>query len=164
MPPIEPVRFLVSFIVLAVCLAWGCGPSEQGAEAEAEIAGLVDGAVEAARTGDARALGELISDDYEDREGRDRRSMELLLRTLLGRYPYLVVVASGLEVQSISRGLATAEMTLNLAGRDGSRPLPAALDADRLRLRLALRRDGKQWRVTRAEWGEAGAAAGGHAN
>jgi len=121
---------------------------------------MVDAAAAAAGSGDAAALGAMISDEYADREGRDRRAMTFLLRTLLGRYPDLLVVISDLEVQPLSGELATASMTLTLAGRDGARPFLAGLDADRLRLRLALRRDGREWRVTRAEWGDVGGPAG----
>jgi len=116
---------------------------------------MVDSAVDAARAGDARALAGMISEEYEDGEGRDRRAIAFLLRSLLGRYPSLIVIVGDLEVEPLSAELATAEMTLILAGRDAGLPLPAGLDGDRLRMRLALGRERGDWRVTRADWGPA---------
>lgn len=139
-----------SWLAVAVCLLCACGRSPDGVPGE--IASVVDNAVEAAGAGDAVALTAMISADYQDGDGRDRRAMAFLLRTLLGRYPGVLAVVPDLRVQPLSGDLATADMTLILAGRDRERPLPAGIDADRLRLRLALRREGREWRVTRAEW------------
>ncbi len=152
---IEFQRLRVAWLVVAIALISGCdGP---GPGPEAEISQLVDTAVDAARTGNATALGEMVSDRYQDPQGRDRRAVVFLLRTLLGRYPNLLVVVRDLQVQPVSAALATAEMTLAVVGRDGSRSLPASIDADRVRIRLALERDGGDWRVTRAEWTRGGA-------
>jgi hypothetical protein len=140
----------------------GCGRAEP--DVEKEISQLIDAAIAAARSGDAVALAAMISDQYEDQQGRNRRVMSFFLRSLLGRYPQLFVVASDVQVRQVSGELATAQMTLMLAGKDGSRPLPAGLDADRLHLRLALTRYGTEWRVTRADWGEVGNASGSRMN
>ena len=119
---------------------------------ESEIARLVESAARAAEAGDRAALADMVSRDYEDDAGRDQRAVAFLVRTWLGRYPGLLVVVSDLRVEALSTELANARMTVNLLGRDGSRPLLAGLDAERLRLRVALRREGDRWRVTRADW------------
>ena len=104
----------------------------------------------------ARALAARIAPDYEDGEGRDRRVIALTIRTLLGRYPHHLALVDDLQIQVISRELATARMMVSLVGRDGSSPLLQGVDADRLRLDLAFRRAGDDWLVTRASWGSRG--------
>jgi len=149
-------------LTLAVVILAACGPSPQ--DAEAEITALVEMASEAVRQGDFAGLHELLSDDYEDAEGRDNRAMRFLIRSWLGRYPDIFVVVTDLQVRPISRELATADMAVNVLARESGRPLPVGLDADRLPLRLALRREGDGWRVTRADWGRNGRPAGGTTN
>ena len=162
-PARAPSRVLAkaSLSLAAVMLA-GCGPSPQ--DAEEEIAALVETASEAVRQGDFAGLHELLSDDYEDAEGRDNRAMRFLVRSWLGRYPGIFVVVTDLQVRPISRELATANMVVNVLARESGRPLPVGLDADRLPLRLALRREGDEWRVTRADWGRNGSPADGTTN
>jgi hypothetical protein len=149
-------RHRILALVLVTFLGYACGPSGEGVESE--ITRLVDSGAEAVKSGDARSLATRISTEYEDDQGRDRRAMIFMLRALLARYPDVFVLVRDLRVRPLSGELATADMILLLAGRDSARPLPAGLDADRLRLRLALRRYGQEWKVTRAEWGKAGIA------
>lgn len=149
-------RFLRHVGLVAVAfLVTGCGRAAQ--DAEGEIAALVETAVDAAETGDAEALQAMISSAYEDGEGRDRRAIGFLVRTWLGRYPNLLVMISDLRVEPVTTQLATARMSVTLLGRDGRRPLLSGVDADRLHLRLALRRESGDWRITRAAWDRHGA-------
>jgi hypothetical protein len=83
---------------------------------------------------------------------------------LLGRYRNVLVSVSNLRIQLISSELATADMTVSLLARDSGRPVLTGIDADRIPLRLALRREGGEWRVTRAEWRERGPAGSGFSN
>lgn len=135
-------------MLLGVALAAGCGPSADDPRAGVEA--LVERAVAAAEDGDYRALLELVARDYEDGAGRDRRQVGFYLRTLFGRYPGVTVAVRSLDIELDSPRLARAELALiALARREGA-PLPVGLDADLIRLRLALRRDG-DWLVTRAD-------------
>jgi hypothetical protein len=142
-------------IVAAVFLVTSCGRVTQ--DAEGEIAALVETAADAAETGDAAALQAMISPAYEDGEGRDRRAIGFVVKTWLGRYPNLLVVISDLRVEPVTTQLATARMSVTLLGRDGRRPLLSGVDADRMYLRLALRRESGDWRITRADWERQGA-------
>jgi hypothetical protein len=94
----------------------------------------------------------MLASDYADAEGRDRRAMALIIRTLLGRYPHHLVLVHDLDIQVVSGELANARMSVSLVGRDGSRPLLYGVDADRLHVDLAFRRSGDAWQVTRASW------------
>jgi hypothetical protein len=140
-------------ILALVCFALaGCGDPPD--DPEGEIGLMIDNAASAAQAGDLERLQAFVSPDYADEEGRDRRAANFLLRGLLGRYRNVLVSVSNLRVQLISSELATADMTVSLLARDSGRPVLTGIEADRLPLRLALRREGGEWRVTRAEWRE----------
>ena len=135
--------------LVAALLAAACSPSAD--DPRAAIEALVATAVRAAETGDAPAIERLLASDYEDAEGRGRREATIYLRMLLRRYPRSVISVRGLDIELLSPVLARAELSLvGLGRRDGTSPR-VDLDASRLRLRLALRRDGDDWRVTRAD-------------
>jgi hypothetical protein len=135
--------------LVAALLAAACSPSAD--DPEAAIEALVSTAVRAAETGNDRTIERLLAGDYEDAEGRGRREAMLYLRMLLRRYPRPVISVRGLQIELLSPALARVDLNLVALGRaDGTSPR-VDLDATRLQLRLALRRDGDEWRVTRAD-------------
>lgn len=135
--------------LVAALMGAACSPSAD--DPEAAIEALVGTAVRAAETGNDRLIAGLLAPDYEDAEGRGRREAMIYLRMLLRRYPRTVISVRGLEIELLSPALARAELELVALGRrDGTSPR-VDLDATRLQLRLALRRDGDEWRVTRAD-------------
>jgi hypothetical protein len=127
----------------------GCAPSAD--DPRAAIEALVARGARAAEEGNAAALAALLAPDYEDADGRDRRQAALYLRVLLRRYRHPEISIRAVDVELISPVLAVAEATLVVLGRRQGAAVPLGFEADRLRLRLALRRDGADWRVTRAE-------------
>ena len=139
-------RGLIPLLALCSILA-GCSPSP--GDPRAAIEALVDEGVTAVEAGDHRALAALAAPDYEDAEGRNKARLALTLRALLTRYPGVNVAVQSLEIELDSPELARAEVALLVLARREGAPLPLGLDADRIRLRLALRRD-DEWRVTRA--------------
>jgi len=139
--------------LLALVLATGsggCAPSA-GDPAD-EIAALFAAGEAAAEAGDHRAIADLVAGDYEDAAGRDRRQVAFLLRSLLGRYPNAIVSVRDLNVEVISPELANADAALLVLARRKGAALPVSVDGDAFRLRLALRREGGDWLVTRAQW------------
>lgn len=112
---------------------------------------MIDAAVAAAEARDYKALGAMLADDYEDAAGRNPRSATLYLRALFSRYPGVVVARRGLDIELLSPVLARAEVDLVVVARRRGAPLPVAVDAESFRLRVALRREGDAWRVTRAD-------------
>jgi hypothetical protein len=135
--------------LVAALLAAGCSPSAD--DPRAAIEALIATAIRAAETGNDRAIERLLAPDYEDAEGRGRREAMLYLRALLRRYPRTVISVRDLKIDLLSPALARADVSLVAVGRrDGTSPR-VDLDASRLELRLALRRDGDEWRVTRAD-------------
>ena len=94
-------------ILALVCFALaGCG--DPPGDPESEIGLMIDAAASAAQAGDLETLQAFVSPDYADEEGRDRRAAGFLLRSLLGRYPNVLVSVSNLRIQLISSELATA--------------------------------------------------------
>lgn len=131
-------------------LVTGCDRAPE--DPVAEIEALVASAAQAAEDHDAGALADMMSSDFRDGQGRDRRTTAFMIRAVLGRYPNLLVIVRDLEIDLISPELATARMAVAAAGREADRPLLEALDADVIRVSIGLSREGGRWRVTRADW------------
>ncbi len=147
----RPADFLLTLTTLAVVLSLAaCGPDAPPPEQAIET--LVQQAEDAGEAGDVDGLLALLSSDYHDIDGRDRRKMGFLLRTLLARYPDSVVLVRGLEVALISDELASANMQVFVVARDKASSAALDLDGERLWTRLDLRREGSEWLVTRAQW------------
>lgn len=141
--------FALTFLAIALSLA-ACGPDAPPPEQAIET--LVQQAEDAGEAGDVDGLLALLSSDYHDIDGRDRRKMGFLLRMLLARYPDNVVLVRGLEVALISDELASANMRVFIVARDTASSAALDLDGERLWTRLDLRREGGDWLVTRAQW------------
>jgi hypothetical protein len=133
----------------AIVLIAGCAPSAD--DPRAAIEALIAQGVRAAEEGDHAALAALLAPDYEDADGRDRRQAALYLRVLLRRYRNPEISVRAVDVELISPVLAVADVTLVALGRRQGASVPLGFEADRLGLRLALRRDDADWRVTRGE-------------
>lgn len=143
--PVRLVRLLGALLLLVAC-----EPASE--DPRSEIEALLARAENAAEAGDAGRLSAMLHGDFQDAYGRDRRATALMLRTLLGRYARMEIVVRDIEIEILSPSLATAELTVIAVAQDGRRALPAGLDADRRRLRIALRAASDGWLVSRAEW------------
>lgn len=143
---------LICLIGIALRLA-ACGPAP--VDAGTAIQALLERAEQAAEAGDTDALAAMLDADFRDGYGRNRRATMFMLKSLIGRYSRMEIVVSDSEIEILSPRLANAELTVTALARDGSRPFPTGFDADRLRLRVALRVDGDDWLVSRAEWSSA---------
>lgn len=130
--------------LLAVALLVGCGKKLD--EPETRIRAALAQAEQAAEQGDHQALVAWVASDYADSSGRDRRTVALMLRGLLMRYPRLELIVAVREIQVHSPQLATVRLEVLSAGAGA-----AGLSADAFPLELSLRDDGG-WKVTRAEW------------
>lgn len=138
-------RSALACLVAALSLA-GCG--QPASDPEARIRALLAEVEQAAEAGDFQALAERVARDYADGEGRDRRSLLFLTRTMLGRYPRLELVVTVREVEILSPRLARVRLDVITAGAG-----PGGLSADAFPVELSLRDDGGDWQLTRAEWG-----------
>ncbi len=139
-------------LALGLCaLAFGCSTE---ASPEAQVRQLVDEASRAASDQDLGALGELVSDDYADKGGNDKRSLRRLLAfQVLG--PRSISVFT--HVQSVEvpePTLARVELVAAFARTAiSSLDVLPRLDADlyRIEVELRLEADGR-WRAVAASW------------
>jgi len=150
-----PIRFaptlpLLPLLILSTMSLASC--SGQAPPPERAIAALVEQAQDAGEAGDVDGLLALLSGEYRDIDGRDRRAVGFLLRMLFARYPDSVVLVRDLEVEVISEELANAGMQLFVVARDQASGSGLDFDGERLWMRLALRLESGDWRVTRAQW------------
>jgi hypothetical protein len=130
----------------AVLLTAGCGQPES--DPEARIRDTLAAAEIAAEAGDFETLAAAVARDYADREGRDRRTLLLMVRGMLMRYPRMELVVTVREIEVLSPQLARVRIELLAAGAGAS-----GLSADAFPMELSLRDEGDGWKVTRAEWG-----------
>jgi ketosteroid isomerase-like protein len=132
----------------SLCAAAACS---RPPAAEDEIRAMFAAAERAAEARDVGAVLALVSDEYADDSGRGRADLRNLLRGWFVLHPdvNLVTRVDSLEIESAEHALAT--LTVGMLGRRGEAEDPS-LAADLQTIDLALRRDGGEWRVTRAEW------------
>ncbi len=135
----------LAVLAAALILVAGCG--RDPGDPEAALRAWLAEAEALAEAGDAGALADLISDDYSDLAGRDRRQAAMMLRGLLLRYPRLELIVAEEELELFSPVLARTRLRVFAAGAGGGR-----LSADGFDLELSLRDDGDGWRVTGAAW------------
>lgn len=135
--------------LVAVLSLAGCG--QPASDPEARIRALLAEVERAAQAGEFEVLADRVARDYADREGRDRRSLLFLVRSMLTRYPRLELVVTVREIEILSPRLARVRLDVITAGAG-----PAGLSADAFPVELSLRDDGGDWQLTRAEWGRGG--------
>ena len=145
-------RFHIGFAVLVALLAIGACQRER-AGPEAQLRALIQSAIAAAeqkRIGELRAV---ISEQYRDDQGQDKRSVENLLRLHFLRNERLHLFA---RVQSITLAPpdhAQATVLVAMAGV----PMASVQDlpgvrADLHRFNIDFTYEDKQWRAVRAAW------------
>jgi hypothetical protein len=120
---------------------------------EERVRELVALGIQAAEEGDLRELMELVSEDYHDSRGNDRRSLRGLLTLYLRQGQTVVLFRRITEIELT--GSAEARVVLLLAA--GARPVdgtldPREIDADLLRVDLSAVEEGGEWKVTSADW------------
>lgn len=143
------MRFLKSCLI-CILLA-GCGGSAAGPE-EA-LRAWVAAAIAAAEDKDRRKLTSMISEHYADSRGNDRDAIDRTLRLYFLRQDKVVLVS---KIDSISVSAETAadiDVTVGMAGTSNS---ALGLSADAYRFGLELVREGGDWLLIGARWGEIG--------
>jgi ketosteroid isomerase-like protein len=145
-------RAVLRFLAAAVaCTAAACSEPPSAVD---EIRAAFTAAEQAAEARDVGAVLEFVAPDFSDGAGRDRDGLRQLVRGWFVLHPSveLVVRVESLEVESPEH--ARAALTVGLLGRRGAPERPSYA-ADLQTLDVALRRDGGEWKVVRAEWGSA---------
>lgn len=147
-----------SAVLLATLLFLGaaCGPERP----EDQVRKVIEEAEVAAEAGDLAALGELVSANYRDALGNDRRQALALLAYRVRVYRSVHLLVKVRTIHVAEPGAVEASVVVAAAGVP--LPDPGALDrvpADLLHFDLRfIEEERGGWKLIRAEWRKADAA------
>lgn len=141
-------RCTVSVVLLILA---ACG--ESASEPEEELRDWVAAGVEAAESKARRDLVGLISASYADARGNGRSDIENLLRVYFLRQNKIKLLAN---VENIAVYGDTAAEILMTVGMAGTNDGVFGFSAEAYRFELELEKDGDDWQLIAARWGELG--------
>jgi len=136
--------------VLAVFLSACGGPS---AGPDAELRAWVKRGVAAAEEKQRSVLVDMISPNYTDRRGYDRDAVEKIFRAYFFRMNTIKLVTS---IDEISVFDDTAAELLVTVGMGGSHDGVLGFSADAYQFSLELIKEGGDWTLISARWGQLG--------
>ncbi len=137
---------VVAMLALAAC---GDPPSEP----EAELRAWVEDGIGYAEAKERRALVDMIADAYADGRGNDRAEVDKLLRFWFHRMNNIKLLPKIEEITIYDDTAAQLVLTVGMAGtNDGI----LGFSADAYRFELEVEKDGSDWRLISARWGEIG--------
>jgi hypothetical protein len=142
-------RYLPVFTLMIVL--YGCGgPTTAPEEA---LRAWVQRGVEAVEAKERRDLMSMISPAYTDSRGYDRERVESVFRVYFLRMNVIELLTSIDEITVIDDSAAEVLLTVGMAGtHDGF----MGFSADAYQFALELTRDGDDWQLISARWGELG--------
>lgn len=112
---------------------------------EQQVRDLIAGMEAAAESRDTSDVLAFVAGDYADAQGRDRNELRGVLAGYFALHPKLELLVNIESLEFPADGLAQAQVTIR--GLDLAR-----FDAgDSVALAVELRRDGDEWRVSRAD-------------
>ena len=136
-------------LLLAATLAGWAPPPD----AEQALREWVERGEAAANREDRRELVSMISPAYADARGNDRDEIDRVLRLIFLQQDDVTVVATIEEINLYGETAADMLLTPAVAGFDDSR---FGFSADVVRFQFELERDGEDWLLMGARWGELG--------
>lgn len=143
-------RTLCTVTVVLVTLA-ACG--EPRSEPEEEVRAWVAAGVMAAENKERRGLIGLVSESYTDARGYGRSDIEDMLRIYFLRQHKIGLLTKIEEITIYGDSAAKLIMTVGMAGtNDGV----LGFSADAYRFDMELQKDGGEWQLIAARWGELG--------
>jgi len=143
-------RTLCTVTVVLVTLA-ACG--EPRSEPEEEVRAWVAAGVTAAENKERRGLIGLVSESYTDARGYGRSDIEDMLRIYFLRQHKIGLLTKIEEITIYGDTAAKLIMTVGMAGtNDGV----LGFSADAYRFDMELQKDGGEWQLIAARWGELG--------
>jgi len=129
------------------------GCSEPPSEPEAELRAWVAAGVEAAENKERRRLVGMISTSYADSRGNERGDIENLLRVYFLRQNKIGLLPDVKEITVYGDTAAKLTMTVGMAGTNEG---VLGFSADAYRIELELEKNGDDWQLIAARWGELG--------
>jgi hypothetical protein len=143
-------RTLCTVTAILVALV-ACG--EPRSEPEDEVRAWVTAGVEAVENKERRGLIGLVSESYADARGHDRSDIEDMLRVYFLRQNKIGLLPKIEEITIYGDTAARLIMTVGMAGtNDGV----LGFSADAYRFDMELQKDGDDWQLIAARWGELG--------
>jgi len=137
--------------LMCLVLLSGCGGPEAGPEEQ--LRQWVSAGRQAAETKERRDLLDLISPAYVDTRGLDRDDIGDRLRVYFLRQQSIKLLTSIEEIRLYGDSAAEIDLTVGMAGINDS---VFGFSADAYRFQLELERDGEDWLLISARWGELG--------
>jgi len=149
-------RRLVKFcttaaMVVCVTSLSACGGPEVGPEEQ--LRHWVSRGEEAAENKERRELVNMISQAYADSRGGDRTDVENLFRVYFFRQDSITLLTKIEEIRLYGDSVAEIELTVGMAGQNDG---VLGFSADAYRFELELEREGGDWLLISARWGELG--------
>ena len=140
-------------VMCITCLALlgGCGGPEAGPEEQ--VRQWLSAGQQAVETKERGDLLDLISPSYVDSRGLDRDDIGDRLRVYFLRQQSIKLLTSIEEIRLYGDSAAEVDLTVGMAGKNDS---VFGFSADAYRFQLELERDGDDWRLISARWGELG--------
>lgn len=138
-------------LVFALLLIAACGGPESAPEEE--IRAWLATAQERAEAKERRALIDMIAPGYADARGHKRDDIDTKLRVYFLRQSNIELVTKIDEIRVFGDSAAEVDMTVGMAGtNDGV----LGFSADAYNFKMELERDGDEWLLISARWGELG--------
>ena len=149
---------MMSAVNRALCLAAaalvvlaGCG--DPPSEPEAELRAWVEAGIASVEAKERRAVVAMVSDAYVDGRGNERSDLDKLLRVYFHRMNNIKLLPKIEEITIYGDTAAQLVLTVGMAGtNDGL----LGFSADAYRFELEVEKDGRDWRLISARWGEMG--------
>jgi hypothetical protein len=132
-------------------LLGGCGGPEAGPEEQ--VRQWLSAGQQAVETKERGDLLDLISPSYADSRGFDRDDIGDRLRVYFLRQQSIKLLTSIEEIRLYGDSAAEVDLTVGMAGKNDS---VFGFSADAYRFQLELERDGDDWLLISARWGEFG--------
>lgn len=147
----NPLTRTLCTVTAVMMLLVACG--EPSTEPEAEVRAWVAAGVEAAESKERRGLIGQVSSSYADARGNDRSDIENMLRVYFLRQHKIGLLTKIEEITIYGDTAARLIMTVGMAGtNDGV----LGFSADAYRFDMELEKDGGEWLLIAARWGELG--------
>ena len=138
-------------VVVALAVLVGCG--KPASEPEAELRAWIATGVESAENKLRRELMSMVSPADADARGQEKRDIENMLRIYFLRQNSIALLPKINEITLYDDTAASVDVTVGLAGtNDGV----LGFSADAYRFELELEKDGDEWELISARWGELG--------
>jgi len=147
----NPLTRTLCTVTAVMTMLTACG--EPPSEPEAEVRAWVAAGVEAAENKERRGLIGMVSESYADARGNGRNDIEDMLRIYFLRQHKIGLLTKIEEITIYGDTAARLIMTVGMAGTNAG---VLGFSADAYRFDMELEKDGGEWQLIAARWGELG--------